>query len=603
MDVATAQYDIFPPDLVAKAIRDNGYKTTAHAIAELIDNSVQAAADQIQVFCIEEQQLVQERRRHRVTEVAVLDDGHGMDAAVLRIALQFGNGTHLDDRSGIGRFGMGLPTASLSQCKHVQVWTWQTGPDNALYSYLNLDEIMRGDMREVPEPEPKPVPERWRAAADYHLGPRGTLVVWSELDRVNWRGASATLENTEFLVGRMYRKMLHEHGLRIRLAAVREHDVHWEMDVRVNDPLYGMSPSSTPDPFGAKPMFRPWGQTGEQRFTVELDGERHVIAVRCAFATDDAMSPESGPPDPGRHPYGKHAKKNRGVSIVRAGRELELDTSWNRGDIYRDRWWGIEVEFPPALDEIFGVTNNKQAATNFTELASFFDDDTRVEEWEELREMWRDESDPRYHLMDVAQYISDQRNQMRTRLRQMRKGSRKAKQVRHKRSVEDRATERIRARQHEARADIVDDTPSPEDVRSSVIRELVERGGLAERDAREIAEAVVTLGRKVVFVTTDEDSNAFFSPKAIPGVHEVRLNLNHPVFVQLVEVLDPELATDDVDELRDKISKASDALKLLLCAWVRYELEAREVRRRNIAEMRREWGKMARLFVEDELDD
>jgi hypothetical protein len=125
---------------------------------------------------------------------------------------------------------------------------------------------------------------------------------------------------------------------------------------------------------------------------------------------------------------------------------------------------------------------------------------------------------------------------------------------------------------------------------------------MAERDAREIANAVRVLDRRVIFVETDEDTYAFFSPKALPGVHEVRLNLNHPVHKLLLETLDAS-ESDDIGELKVSLRKASDTVKLLLCAWVRYELEAREIPRRKIAEVRREWGKMATVFLDEELEE
>ena len=40
-----------------------------------------------------------------------------------------------------------------------------------------------------------------------------------------------------------------------------------------------------------------------------------------------------------------------------------LDDGWCIGYDPRERWWGAEIEFPPTLDEVFGVPNNKQAAT------------------------------------------------------------------------------------------------------------------------------------------------------------------------------------------------------------------------------------------------
>ena len=130
--------EIIPPELAVKAMRDSGYKNTAYALAELIDNSVQAKATSVQVICIEEYQQVNKRSRRRIQAIGVLDDGVGMTPEILRLALQFGNGTHLTDRRGIGRFGMGLPNSSISQCRRVEIWTWQNGPDNAMYTYLDL---------------------------------------------------------------------------------------------------------------------------------------------------------------------------------------------------------------------------------------------------------------------------------------------------------------------------------------------------------------------------------------------------------------------------------------------------------------------------------
>ena len=81
---------IIPPDLAIQAMRDSGYKNTAYALAELVDNSVQAKANSIEIICIEEMQQVRERQRRRLCKIGVLDNGEGMSATVLRKALQFG---------------------------------------------------------------------------------------------------------------------------------------------------------------------------------------------------------------------------------------------------------------------------------------------------------------------------------------------------------------------------------------------------------------------------------------------------------------------------------------------------------------------------------
>ena len=78
-------------------MRDSGYRNTAYALAELIDNSVQANANSVDVICVEEYTQLKQRRRRRMNAIGVLDDGCGMTPDVLRLALQFGNGTHLSD--------------------------------------------------------------------------------------------------------------------------------------------------------------------------------------------------------------------------------------------------------------------------------------------------------------------------------------------------------------------------------------------------------------------------------------------------------------------------------------------------------------------------
>ena len=152
------RFDIVPTALAVNAMRDNGYKNAAYAIAELFDNSIQAEAGSVELLCVEAEEQLRQRRVRRIRQIAVLDNGIGMDSDVLRQALQFGNGTRLDDRSGIGRFGMGLPSASISQCKKFEVWTWQSGPDDALYTYLDLREIERGEIEGCPTAPKSPGP-------------------------------------------------------------------------------------------------------------------------------------------------------------------------------------------------------------------------------------------------------------------------------------------------------------------------------------------------------------------------------------------------------------------------------------------------------------
>lgn len=199
-------HDIVPTHLVVKAMRDSGYKNAAYAISELMDNSIQAEASRVELLCSERVERLKQRARSRISEIAVLDNGCGMGVDVLRKALQFGNGTRLNDYSGIGRFGMGLPNSSISQARRVDVWSWQYGPDSAIHSYIDIDEIEAGSLKQVPEPSVKPIPKIWREVG-HAFEETGTLVVWSSLDRIMWRSARSIIDNSELLIGRMFLTM------------------------------------------------------------------------------------------------------------------------------------------------------------------------------------------------------------------------------------------------------------------------------------------------------------------------------------------------------------------------------------------------------------
>lgn len=595
--------DIIPTDLAIRAMRDSGYRNTAYALAELIDNSAQAEADIVEVFCLEERVFVSQRSRRRITEIGVLDNGKGMTPAVLRLALQFGNGTHLNDRSGIGRFGMGLPNASISQGKRVDVWTWQSGPDNAMHSYLDVDEVESRRMKLVPEPHADAVPAEWRARGK-SFGTTGTLVVWSQFDeeRLTWKGARATLENTEALIGRMYRKFIHKGKLRVHLRALEGTEVLFDQDARVNDPLYLMSPSSTPTPFDTKPMFQQWGEEDED-FEINFRGSKHKVTVRASWATE-ATLPADGT-DRGAKDYGKHAARNVGLSIVRADRELDLDPSWAVSYEPRERWWGIEVDFPPELDEIFGVTNNKQAATNFSHMVSF-DWKSEAESGEEYTDYKRrlnEEGDPRADLIDIVNYIKTILPKIRDALADQTKGRRSRGKRHDDAGIEDRASTKFKERAttgHETAADkeVFDDK-----AKTDLVDDLVKTKNYSEPTAKDIADAVQRRERRVIFVEAVSEMDAFFSVEPKPGgVTEIVFNRSHPAYEYLLQTLDSDTTNATDRDLIGRIENASDTIKMLFAAWARQEIEDMPGRER-LRRMRQDWGRMARDFLTDENEE
>jgi hypothetical protein len=599
---ALREFDIVPTSLAVKAMRDNGYKNAAYAIAELMDNSIQAEAKTVQLLCADLESQVDQRARKRLHQVAVLDDGCGMNAETLQIALQFGNGTHLgsDQQKGMGRFGMGLPSASISQCQRVDVWSWTDGVEEALHSYIDLPEINNGHMRVLPLPKKEAIPRVWReAAGNESFGRSGTLVVWSNIDRVLWRTSKALIGNSEELIGRMYRYWIHDGRVSIVLKNFmfdNPSHVLEERHAKPNDPLYLMSNTSCPPPFDAEPMFEPFPQgANEVSIKIKFQEREHVVTLRFSIASAKARA------GGGAAQCGQHAARNVGVSVVRAGRELELDPAWTTTYDPRERWWGVEVSFEPGLDELFGVTNNKQSARNFAEAARLDLSQLVKEHGGSLaaaRAALREEEDPLEPLLEVVQRVQQNLSAMRSVIKTQAEGKIRDKN-RHKNDVEAQATKAVRERQGQGFLGSSDaGEQKPPDERKAEVAGELEHLGHSPETAVALAAETIDKGLKYRVDVASLEGGAFFSVQPRGGVLLVTLNMDHPAYKLLLGARDPDDLPDDPEKLKEKLQAAQGGLELLLFAWARYEDEQPNDARRQTQNIRHDWGRMAEAFLE-----
>ena len=591
-------FEIVPVHLAVKAMQDNGYKSPAYAVAELIDNSIQAGATAVELLCLEETELVRQRQRSKIKNLAILDNGKGMDADTLRMALQFGNGLYLnyENHTGIGRFGMGLPCSSISQAQRVEVWTWSDGVDSAIYTYLDVDEINNRQLSNVPTPKSMAIPTPWRAMGKAFEN-SGTLVVWSRMSRCVWRTSATIIQNSELLIGRIYRKFLSQGKVTIRMASFDISDPGRPLRDEFalpNDPCYLMAITSCPCPFESEAMFEEWGKPRE--FKISFLDKEHTVTLRFSLARKEAREADNS----GALPHGKHAEKNIGVSIVRACRELDLDTGWAIKYDPRERWWGVELDFPPSLDALFGVTNNKQAAHNFSELAKLDIDDllTDGKTIHQLIDEWSETGDPRGPLLEIAQAIQKNIKSLRNSIKEQQRGTRAKK--RHDQSlVEEKATIATTERKEEGHSGLSDAGENlPTDQRITELVEDMTLDGTAPAEAGEKAAEIISSGLKFEIVEANLESPAFFSVKQVAGILKVTLNTSHPAYENLMEVLEEDVEGVPPEELRQRLQGARDGLKLLLTAWARYEDEQPDgIRRERAQETRTDWGRVARTFL------
>ena len=105
----------YAPTLI-ESTRAIGYSLEA-AVADIIDNSIAASAKKVDIFFFP----------IGAAYVAILDNGNGMNTEELNSAMQYGSKNPIDvrDAKDLGRFGLGLKTASLSQCRCLTVITKQ----------------------------------------------------------------------------------------------------------------------------------------------------------------------------------------------------------------------------------------------------------------------------------------------------------------------------------------------------------------------------------------------------------------------------------------------------------------------------------------------
>ena len=625
-------FSIMNPPMMAAAMRDSGYKSTTHALAELIDNSIEANATAIEILGVSEQD--EQTGRIALKQLAVLDNGLGMDQIALRGSLRYGFGTRTD-RRGIGRYGVGLPNSSMSQARRVDIWSWKTGVTNALHTWLSIKEV-EGGTEEIPEPQLRAIPDVYLQSSMNGFEDSGCLVVWSNLDRVEWKRASTTFRHTEALLGRIYRRFLAKPSERLHSGDTRGHEigpqrtitcipVEWGeegfqvqtnavVQVRPNDPLYLMSGTSCPEQFGSGPMFE---ELEGSPFSVSVphENETYEVVVRASYARGhvrdsghpDAMWPNDWVGrDAGHTPWGKHADQNSGVSMIRAHREIELDASWTSGDDPRERWWTVEVDFPTALDEVFGVTNNKQGTMKFQRLAKY-DWQREAMPGEEssgdVRRRMEEEGDPRTSLLALRQQIERAITLMRSRVRPWRQPRSNRHVLDEVQKADLKATAVIARRikeGHIGESDIAEQTGTRVEHDLEQQRSLVEKHGMDKDDAHRRVMDTREQGNRVRWVESSQSGPAFFEVEPLPSVLQVVFNTNHPVHSYLYHLLDPEIGELSEEELRERLSKAYAAFRILIYSWARYEEEQSERDRRNARNARLEWGKYAEEFLDEE---
>ena len=572
--------------LALKALREVGYRSTASAIAELVDNSIEADADDIIVVTKSKYSSKNGRRAsYKVDSIAVLDNGIGMNPSDLGNCLSLGWGTRLQSRKGLGRFGFGLKGASISQARRIEVFSWQN--EKCYKTYLDLDEVESQQRDLLPPVEFCKLPSIFKSHFSEYIGQSGTLVVWSELDKIDFSKPDTLLKRMEGELCRIYRHFLDEddtYGRRRNIQMcdfnLDDNTLYEPFQLKANDPLYLLEPSNVPGSDG-----KATNELFEDPYSIKIEyapGKWSKVEIRLSIALPSTQAGEPEERDRGHTELGKHYLKNTGISFVRAAREIDFGGFGflkNANDT-RNRWWGAEVRFTPELDELFGVTNNKQQIRGFKRL----DLQKDKEFVDSLKEISDDEDNAgcyraRLHLA-LNKHLDAKIGNMMAVIRKRKSGFRSGDG---ETNVTDFVVDKVNKDISGDKTKTSSRTEAEKKSRSEKFEErfrliLESREDLSEEEQKELTEK--TLEYKVDLQKGSWGGSMFLDISMISNAAVGLINTRSPYYEKFWEHLED---SDDVQGI--------NALKVLMLAYVRTEDELTEYNDAKLFEkLRNRWG-------------
>ena len=363
-----ASVPLFFAQTLIASLRDVGYTTTTSAICEHVDNAIQAGATEIRVYFRQTG-----KQNGAVIDACVSDNGSGMPPNVLKVATSFGGSMNYNNRTGIGRFGIGMKTAALSVSPVMELYSWQER--NAFFNMtLDVEAIGRERANTVELPDPtllndlpdeitdlftKPMAFPSSAAEQQllagrgddlveRLGPSGTIVYMPQCDRLTYAKVRTLVEHAVKEMSRVYRRPIAD-GLRLFVnnRLVEAFDTTYSMTNARHVRLIDL-PTKTSRLLFAKRVEIPIREHGSEM-------EQIVIRLYRLPIEEWSTLPRKVQKNDLQIFNGLTVSMLRNDREVFAGSMTELTT---RHTV--THWYRIQIDFPGTLDEAFGVAANKQ---------------------------------------------------------------------------------------------------------------------------------------------------------------------------------------------------------------------------------------------------
>jgi anti-sigma regulatory factor (Ser/Thr protein kinase) len=314
-----------------QSLRDMGYDFVS-AVADLIDNSIEAGAHQV---------TIDVHFEGDDSWIRVADEGRGMSLEELLEAMRYGSAGKYDE-DDLGKFGLGLKTASLSQCQRLTVTSHAKASDDIVAFCWDLDHIEKTNRWEALRLRKA---EIWESTRKFLRGKSGTVVLWQRLDRIlgyhHPYGASASRA-----LNNMCRE-LEEHLAMVFHRFLAGDVPGKELKIIVNG--YDVLPW---DPFArSEPKTK---SLDSIKFKLEHEGtfghmvlRPYILPHHNDFSSQAAFDKASGP---------RKWNLQQGFYIYRANRLIQSG-GWSgiRTMDEHDKLARIALEFPPALDNAFKI--------------------------------------------------------------------------------------------------------------------------------------------------------------------------------------------------------------------------------------------------------
>lgn len=165
------------PYILINGLRDTGYDLNT-ALADIIDNSLDANASIIKVMM--------QRKIDNSLSIMVIDNGCGMNKEELLNGMMYGSRREAKDQKRLGKFGLGLKTASTAFSKRLSVISKNASTDHYLQATWDLDLVARENKWNLLMYEEKDIDKSYLSVledATKESG-TGTLVAWERIDRI-----------------------------------------------------------------------------------------------------------------------------------------------------------------------------------------------------------------------------------------------------------------------------------------------------------------------------------------------------------------------------------------------------------------------------------